>query len=321
MLFSACSTEIRVHREELSRQVQWSQAVAPYAMLSLLAYEGPGNGNIASMKGGRVSTKLSELPDDRSGFVTESRVRLAKDGWRRIYAFDEEEEGTRAAEELYFEVWEKRVGGEIKEIVFAFEGTDSFADMRTNMRWFRLWRARGDRGDQYDAVNKVGLELHRKLWAQTGGKARFTATGHSLGGGLAQHFYYSALPHMDRAVVFDTTPVTGYQDLSKEQRGKFLREVYRDEFPTYRVLRVHEDGELLEYLRDFTQKFFPQDSVIRAVEFKSHTRGGALIKHGMARLVSKIFETELAAKEEIEEENQSGGPAKSKRFRFFLVPR
>jgi pimeloyl-ACP methyl ester carboxylesterase len=58
------------------------------------------------------------------------------------------------------------------------------------------------------------IEHYKAEAAQQGLKpARFITTGHSLGGGLAQHMLYSFPDHVEQAIVFDPSSVTAYADV------------------------------------------------------------------------------------------------------------
>lgn len=308
---ASCNSSLKIHRDETIRQVQWAESVAPYAMLSMVVYDGQANDNPEQYKDVPISQSLEELPKTVCCLEKEVRARLFRDGWKRIRKFEPGDVVPKSSRGLYFEVWTRPLENEEKEIVFVFEGTNfkELSDWRANLRWFRPWRKITTSGDQYDAVLEYACAMHRELLREEKGKVRFVTTGHSLGGGLAQQVYYAGLPNMERAVVFDTTPVTGFRDLAKDQRTVFYRQIHRDEFPTYRVLRVHEDGEILEFLRNFTQWFYKRDSLIWAVEFKSQRLGGSVKRHAIARLVSKILETELVAEQKLK---NKGTPTASK---------
>lgn len=296
-LFSGCGTTVKVHKEDPARQKQWAKAASTHAMLSLLSTQKEGNDDL---KAGPVSKSVEELPLTEEGLVAECRSRLARQNWRRIESYAGKKGD--ASEGLYFEVWERKTPKH--EVVFAFRGTnfDEPADWRSNLRWFRFFRKLpNQKQDQYDVVNREVLRIHKQLSGGAGGESIvFSATGHSLGGGLAQHAFYACLPAMDRVVVFNTTPVTGYRDLSPAQRLKFRQTTYRDTFPGYRILRVHENGEILEYVRRITQTFYKQDSLIRAVEFQVERDGNVVNKHYMSRLTRGILKQDLEADENAE---------------------
>lgn len=297
LLLASCGTTIKVYKEDPARQKQWAKAVSTHAMLSLLSTQAEGNDEV---KAGPVSKSVEELPLTQTGLVAECRSRLARQNWRRIESYTGKKGD--ASEGLYFEVWERK--SPKHEVVFAFRGTnfDEPADWRSNFRWFRFFRKLpNQKQDQYDVVNREVLRIHKRLSQEAGGGAIvFSATGHSLGGGLAQHAFYTCLPEMDRVLVFNTTPVTAYRDLSPAQRLKFRQTTYRDTFPCYRILRVHENGEILEYVRRITQTFFKQDSLIRAVEFQVERDGNAVNKHFMSRLTRGILKQDLEADENAE---------------------
>lgn len=270
-------------------------------MQALLSYHPEQN---SSLQRGKITTSLQNLPNTEEGLLEECRSRLAREHWRRIDHYT----GVpgQPSEGLYFEVWERKIRSQ-HEVVFAFRGTNlkEWADWRSNLRWFRFLRRTHQKDDQYDVARREVLKIHKRLRAQPGGdKIKFSTTGHSLGGGLAQHAFYACLPQMNRTVVFDTSPVTGFMDLPKAQRLKFHQMTYRETFPYYRVLRVHENGEILEYIRRFTQTFYREDSMIRAVEVEVEHGGSSINKHSMARLTRGILMQGLIADQRLEKLNQ-----------------
>ena len=93
---------------------------------------------------------------------------------------------------LYLEVWRRQIPTEM--IVVSFKGTNflSRRDWKSNLRWFLRhlpWFR-----DQYTLLcREFGDEFADWASRTCGPDARLCATGHSLGGGLAQQFAY-ALP-------------------------------------------------------------------------------------------------------------------------------
>jgi pimeloyl-ACP methyl ester carboxylesterase len=100
----------------------------------------------------------------------------------------------------------------------SFRGTE-FTDWRDWASNFRFFTGGLSGQDQYKAARHpkiVAALLNRRdeLEAEHGKKFDIVPTGHSLGGGLAQHFMYHS--HLwterpvERCVVFDPSPLTGW---------------------------------------------------------------------------------------------------------------
>ena len=154
--------------------------------------------------------------------------------------------------DLHVEVWEKENSSPV-EIAVVFRGTDSWVDWLTNLNWIGryipFWQ------DQYSLVAQ---EFSKEFVEQLGEKiqkdtkeVRIVATGHSLGGGLAQYFAYSLpgqskdgtkVPRVRQVYAFDPSPVTGWFSVeNKAQRDINARELVID--------RIFEHGEVLAYVR------------------------------------------------------------------------
>ncbi|MGB0911566.1 MAG: lipase family protein, partial [Nitrospirales bacterium] len=130
---------------------------------------------------------------------------------------------------LYGEVWEKKSSSP-RTIVVVFRGTDaSWKDWRSNLRWIlRIIPFYSLMKDQYTVVadkfaNTFLDHLTKKMRGTSGGEyteVKIIAAGHSLGGGLAQHFAYalpgrilsdgSKMPRVSEVYSFDPSPVTGW---------------------------------------------------------------------------------------------------------------
>jgi lipase (class 3) len=155
---------------------------------------------------------------------------------------------------LRVEVWSNESR---REVIVAFGGTavSSWEDWKTNLHWFL--EPFGVR-DEYDVVVDTFFpafvgEFKKRLsspgwhWLRT---ARLVPTGHSLGGGLAQTFAYSAwwetdLPRPLEVYAFDPTPVS-----AKRSTPAFNKHA-AESFP-YRglkIYRIYNRGEILATVR------------------------------------------------------------------------
>jgi hypothetical protein len=160
---------------------------------------------------------------------------------------------------LYMEVWEKSAKPPIVAVVF--RGTEFFSwhDWFSNFRWFNwLLRFMPSYRDQYTVVardtgEEVLQNLKRRIerGAERYKDVRMITTGHSLGGGLAQHLAYSLpeiqsadgtlLPRVSSVHAFDPSPVTGWYSVSRDLRTLNSKGLKID--------RAFEHGEILAYAR------------------------------------------------------------------------
>lgn len=161
----------------------------------------------------------------------------------------------------------------------AFRGTDftSWTDWHSNLRWVLPGR------DQYDVVAEATksviadskAEIARRL-----GRAvtdwHIVATGHSLGGGLAQLFAYKS-DEVRGAVVFDPSPVTGFHSCVSDDEVNCNVPIWR----------VYERKEVLAYLRAFTRLFYPLSENITELEFDL-LGGNVVANHSMPRFYSQL---------------------------------
>ena len=154
-----------------------------------------------------------------------------------------------------YAVWKS----EKDELFFiAFKGTSptSLIDWQANLHWFM--KRIGT--DQYEYVEKNLDELIAKDIGEIPEKYKIYTTGHSLGGGLAQHALYKS-KKITEAFVFNSSGVTGWSDFKIEQlKGKEFLEDRQHKKGTKcvsgtacntTIYRVHETGEVLEFFRLF----------------------------------------------------------------------
>jgi pimeloyl-ACP methyl ester carboxylesterase len=140
-------------------------------------------------------------------------------------------------------------------VIVAFGGTAaaSLEDWKSNLRWFL---APFNPHDAYEVLTDVYvpefIEEYRRKSNEPGGEwlktAQVVATGHSLGGGLAQRFAYSlqrdrGIPPVREVYAFDPSPVSGKRsvpDFEKQAGG-------------LTIYRIYNRGEVLASVRSLLQ--------------------------------------------------------------------
>jgi hypothetical protein len=182
---------------------------------------------------------------------------------------------------LVYDVWIRERVNERSLAVLVFRGTDDKADWAANARPLMSKR---DRWDQYEQVCALTPIVVAQLRAAYGPEMPIYATGHSLGGGLAQHACYSS-PEVKKVFAFNSSPLTGYYDFSPSQR------------PTVsngrRIYRIYESNEILAVPRFFTGYYrnFPEasDIVLMRYNFSAPLGGSRGIhQHSMQRLADNL---------------------------------
>ena len=143
---------------------------------------------------------------------------------------------------LHYETYVLEKDGQLVEAVIAFRGTENragqtFRDWRSNIATFF-----GFEPAQYAAARAQMLPLIDALSSvlvKHNGMARIYATGHSLGGGLAQQTGYMSKSILE-VYTFNTSPVTNWSKLR-------LDGDVRNAYPIFH--RVYHGGEFLEKVR------------------------------------------------------------------------
>lgn len=201
--------------------------------------------------------------------------------------------------DLQLEVWEKQSSPTI--IAVAFRGTEfeRSGDWHANFRWFLRfipWFR-----DQYMVVaEKVGAEVLQKVIRERDrGNTKYNdvqivSTGHSLGGGLAQHLAYSfpaiktsdgnLMPRVSKVYGFDPSPVTGWYSVPRELRHMNAEGLHID--------RVFEHGEILAYVRLILRYFNPpsaKDPSIREIRYNFVPSINPFSSHSMRLIACELI--------------------------------
>lgn len=183
---------------------------------------------------------------------------------------------------LEFNVWRRMQGGQCREAVIAFRGTDKndVGDWLSNFRW--LYRL-NPKFDQYAQVKAHIRDIVARIKKNGCSGAVFAATGHSLGGGLAQQAAYADDTQAIRYVyAFDPSPVTGFFDVSALILEKSTAGLGVD--------RAYEQGEILALPRLIIENIYPPapcNPRIRTVRFNLLT-GFGIAQHSVSDLTKKL---------------------------------
>jgi pimeloyl-ACP methyl ester carboxylesterase len=171
--------------------------------------------------------------------------------------------------------------------VIAFRGTSGSSDWAFGNAWPLLHHFLS--GNQYDVasaqVTRI-IERHRQATAAAGDPPpRFVTTGHSLGGGLAQHVLYTHPAQIEQAIVFDPSSITGFSGIRDEalkQQGCACEDKL---FPEARLMRVYQTYEVLTGLRIFHKMVFPPERHVQEVRFHfPASHWNAVARHEMHKL-------------------------------------
>jgi pimeloyl-ACP methyl ester carboxylesterase len=105
---------------------------------------------------------------------------------------------------------------------------------------------------------------------------RYFTTGHSLGGGLAQHVLYSYPTRIVQAFAFDPSSATGFvgQTVENQIAACSCDPSVADGEP--RIYRVYDAYEILSNLRIFHKIVFPPERHVQEVRFP-HKRSHSML--------------------------------------------
>ncbi len=185
---------------------------------------------------------------------------------------------------LQFKAFGRVNNQDVVEIIIGFRGTDfsSLADWRANLRWFN-WFLPFRGKDQYELLHDKADQIFKAVKTEATSKlglhneVKIYTTGHSLGGGLAQLLAYTGTDNaqVEGAVVFNSSPVTGYENIVLNSEVNC----------NAKVLRVYERGEILHYVRSGLRMFYRHSPNISEISFSTiHEKRNPILNHSMIKL-------------------------------------
>lgn len=174
---------------------------------------------------------------------------------------------------LFFRVW--TMESDTRQVVIAFRGTWGFKDwLYGNLHWLTRFLPMED---QYSRARVAVQRVFNRFDDEPGKATRFYTTGHSLGGGLAQHVLYSYPDKVAQAFAFDPSSATGFADQSSTNQVSGCECNSNELNGEPRIFRVYDAYEILANLRIFHKTFLPPERHIQEVRFPnaaSHSMKG-----------------------------------------------
>jgi Lipase (class 3) len=249
-----------------------------------------------------LGTSLARMAETQQGKACslERTDRLEIRGWEKWPDVPSPELRKEADEvDLQLEVWEKQSSPPIIAVVFRGTEAERWGDWWANFRWF--FRFVPGFRDQYIVVSeKVGAAVLDKMKGEIElGNSKYrhvkiVSTGHSLGGGLAQHLAYSfpdiktadgkLMPRVSAVYAFDPSPVTGWYSVPRELREVNARGLHID--------RVFEHGEILSYIRLLIRYLNPpqeRDPAIREIRYNFVPSFNPFSSHSMRLIACELI--------------------------------
>jgi pimeloyl-ACP methyl ester carboxylesterase len=233
--------------------------------------------------------RKQERPASRTDDTMNAESTLRGMGWS-IWDFPEDTLQAKFKPfNLRVEVWSNPSRN---AVAVAFGGTvfKNLRDWQANLRWFLPHR-----DDEYtEVVEVLGNAFVEQYLEQSRiheflTQATLFATGHSLGGGLAQDFAYSlpvakGVPRVKKVFAFDPSPVTGFARVGAAIRDQNKKHLEID--------RIYERGEILALLRSITSFVHvpsAESPAVRQIRYNLFSRQ-PIISHSIPKLAKKLYE-------------------------------
>lgn len=287
------------YRMVLANPAAAAQRFYPYAMMSSLAYDEEKPCLIAMpRKEGEIkisSTIREKYKKNLSDLDWEEELGAMGSDAQNLDHRCEDDTG------MFYRVFKKKTDSGL-DIAVAFRGTWGAKDwFDGNLHWINRLISREDQYNRAKAAMKAVIERHKNRK-----NVRFYTTGHSLGGGLAQHALYSFPEDVIQTIAFAPSSATGFkdQDLSEQIEGckcdqTFLEGRFKGEAKLpdgeTRIYRIYDSREILANLRIFHKVFFPPERHVQEVRFENDVSEKApLEKDGDAKKSSTELQTAKA---------------------------